>query len=122
VTAKRRLGDFGEAEARRYLEAEGWEWLAANWICPHGELDLVMRDGDEVVFVEVKTRRGEGSGRAEEGVSPAKLRRVFLAAELFLQQGGGFDDLIWRVDLLALTLNDSGAIQRVTHVENLTFG
>ena len=58
--ARRRLGDQGEGHARRYLEARGLTFVAANWRCPAGELDLVMRDGDEIVFVEVKTRHGPG--------------------------------------------------------------
>ena len=120
VTAKRRLGNFGEAYARRHLEARGWTWLAANWSCPLGELDLVMRDGAEVVFVEVKTRRGEGAGRAEDSVGPAKLRRLFAAGETFLQDHGLFDDPIWRVDLVAVTLDAAGVVRRISHVENLT--
>jgi putative endonuclease len=115
---RRRLGSQGEGHARRYLEARGYTYLAMNWHCVAGELDLVMRDGDEVAFVEVKTRRGEQAGRAEESISPAQQPRLLAAAEWFLSEHPELDDLIWRIDLVAITLDASGAVRRVTHVVN----
>ena len=117
-TPRRRLGDRGEERARRFLEAKGYAFLAANWRCAAGELDLVMRDGDEVVFVEVKLRRGEAMGRAEEAVSSAKGRRLLASGEWFLADRPDLGDAIWRIDLVAITLDPSGAVKRVTHVEN----
>ena len=117
-TARRRLGDRGEERARRYLEGKGYVFVAANWRCPAGELDLVMRDGDEVVFVEVKTRRGEGMGRAEEAIRPAQGRRLLAAGEWFLAEAPGPAEAVWRVDLVAITLDGRGAIGRLTHVVN----
>ena len=52
-TTRRLLGNAGERDARRLLEEKGFVFVAANWHCPAGELDLVMRDGEEVVVVEV---------------------------------------------------------------------
>ena len=123
-TPKRRLGDAGEAHARRHLEAKGYRFLAANWRCPAGELDLVLADGDEVVFVEVKTRRGEGLGRAEEAIGRAQASRLFAAAEWFLADHPAHADALWRVDLVAITLDErDGRVSRLTHVENaLTTG
>ena len=117
-TPRRRLGDSGERHARRHLEAKGYAFVAANWRCPGGELDLIMRDRDEVVFVEVKTRHGEQMGRAEEAVSAAKGRRLLAAAEWFLADREDLDGLIWRVDLVAITLDGGGAVRRITHVTN----
>jgi len=118
LTPRRRLGSQGEGHARRYLEGRGYRLLAANWHCAAGELDLVMRDGDEIVGVEVKTRRGEGAGRAEEAISPAQRRRLLAAAEWFLAEHPEWDDLIWRIDLVAITLDAGGAVRRVTHLPN----
>ncbi len=117
-TARRGLGDAGERHARRYLEAKGYVFVTANWRCPAGELDLVMRDGDELVFVEVKTRRGEGAGRAEEAVSAAKGRRLLAAGEWFLSGAPELTELVWRVDLVAITLDRRGAVRRLTHLMN----
>lgn len=117
-TPARRLGDRGEAWARRHLEGKGYVFVAANWRCPAGELDLVMRDGEEVVFVEVKTRRGEGAGRAEEAISAAKARRLLAAGEWFLAGEPTLGEAIWRVDLVAITLDAAGNVRRLTHAVN----
>lgn len=119
ATPKRRLGDAGEGHARRHLEAKGYVFLAANWRCLAGELDLVLRDGDELVFVEVKTRRGERMGRAEEAIGSAQAGRLLAAAEWFLADHPEHAEAVWRVDLVAITLDErDGRVCRVTHVEN----
>jgi putative endonuclease len=112
------LGPRGEDYARRRLEKEGWKFIAANWHCRSGELDLVMRDGNELVFVEVKTRRGDFAGRAEEGISVNKRRRLLLTCEWFLAKHPELDRLIWRVDLVAITVNRSNQVIRFSHVRN----
>jgi putative endonuclease len=117
-TPRRRLGSQGEGHARRYLESRGYQLLRANWHCAAGELDLVMRDGNEIAFIEVKTRRGEGAGRAEEAISVAQGRRLLAAAEWFLAEHPELDDLIWRIDLIAITLGAGGLVRRVTHLPN----
>jgi putative endonuclease len=115
ATSRTRLGQSGEGIARRYLEREGFVFVASNWRCRAGELDLVMRDGDALVFVEVKTRHGEDAGRAEEGISLAKGRRIFAAAEWFLGEHEDLQSAVWRVDLVAITLDERGAVERLTH-------
>ena len=118
LTDRTRLGFAGENFARVHLESRGWTFVAANWHCRSGEIDLVMRDGDELVFVEVKLRRGEHVGSAEEAVSRKKARRLLATADYFLAQHPAYQDHIWRIDLLAITLDASGAIQRTSHIEN----
>ncbi len=93
-------------------------WVASNWHCEAGELDLVMLDGYELVIVEVKTRTGDRSGRAEESISRAKSRKLLATAEWFVDAHPEHADRIWRVDLLALTLRADGSILRVSHVVN----
>ena len=117
-TPRRRLGDRGEGLARRFLEAKGYAFVAANWRCAAGERDLVMRDGAEVVVVEVKLRRGEAMGRAEDAITGAKGRRLLAAGEWFVAERPELADAIWRIDLVAITLDGAGAVARVTHVEN----
>ena len=117
-TPKRALGDRGELAARRLLESKGMRWVASNWHCEAGELDLVMLDGGELVIVEVKTRTGERSGRAEESISRTKGRKLLASAEWFVDAHPDHADRIWRVDLLALTLRADGSILRVSHVVN----
>lgn len=117
-TDRSKLGTAGEGHARRLLEANGYRFLDANWHCPDGELDLVLIDDAELVFVEVKTRRGEGFGSAEESVTPAKGRKLMAAAGWYLQAHPELGDPIWRVDLVAITLGGDGRVVRVSHIEN----
>src|SRR5690606_37769549 len=76
ASARSQRGKCGEAHARAWLEGRGLRFVTRNWHCQAGELDLVMIDGDELVFVEVKTRTGDGHGRASEAVGTAKRRRI----------------------------------------------
>jgi putative endonuclease len=117
-TARQGLGVAGERLARRHLEGQGYAYVAANWRNTGGELDLVMRDGDVLVFVEVKTRRGERLGAAEEAVTSAQARRLLLAAQSFLATRPDLSELFWRIDLVAVTLAPSGAVSRLTHIAN----
>ena len=117
-TARQGLGTAGERLARHHLEELGYMFVAANWRFPGGELDLVMRDGDVLVFVEVKTRRGEHLGAAEESVSAAQTRRLVRASQMFLASHPDLADAFWRIDLLAITLSPSGAVSRLTHIPN----
>jgi putative endonuclease len=114
-SARQGLGAAGERHARRHLEQQGYQFIAANWRCQFGELDLVMRDGEMLVFVEVKTRRGERMGGAEESVTQVKARRLLMAAQTFLTNNRHHAAAIWRVDLVAITLGASGAVTRLTH-------
>jgi putative endonuclease len=115
-TARQGLGAAGERLARRHLERQGYQFVAANWRRPYGELDLIMRDGDVLAFVEVKTRRGERLGAAEETVSPAQSRRLLRAAQSFVAERPDLANLFWRIDLIAVTLSPSGAVSRLTHI------
>ncbi|MBL8129248.1 MAG: YraN family protein [Thermomicrobiales bacterium] len=120
-TARQGLGDAGERLARRQLEADGYTCLAEQWRCPAGELDLVMQQGETLVFVEVKVRRG-GLIEAEQAVTPAQQRRLMAAVQSFLVAHPEFQDVIWRIDLLGITLDRTGRITRVSHLENAITG
>lgn len=111
------LGKHGEEIARAYLESSGYKFVTANWRCQAGEVDLVMTDEDELVFVEVKTRRGERSGRAEEAVSSAKAARLLASADWFVADHPDHRDRIWRCDLVAVSFRNSGR-PIVTHYVN----
>lgn len=77
ISHNRRLGARGEALAAEYLETRGYLIIDRNWRGGRqGELDLVARDGDEIVAIEVKTRRGTGSGHPFEAITAMKARRL----------------------------------------------
>ena len=74
------LGHDGEDLAAAHLTAAGMQVLARNWRCREGELDIVARDGDALVFVEVKTRSGTAFGEPSEAVGRVKARRIHVLA------------------------------------------
>ena len=78
------LGAYGERIAVRALTDSGLQVLDRNWRCRDGELDVVARDGDALVFCEVKTRRGVGYGHPVEAVTRAKQRRLRTLAHRWL--------------------------------------
>jgi putative endonuclease len=112
--------------AARHLEERGWTLLDRNWRGSGGELDLVALDGDVVVVVEVKTRRGQAFGHPAEAVTAAKLRRLRrLTGEWLDQHAGGHGQGAARrryrevrVDVVAVTVPSSGAA-RVEHLEGV---
>jgi putative endonuclease len=114
------LGAWGENLAARHLAGKGYEIVARNWRCETGELDLVARDGEDLAFVEVRTRRGQALGSPEESVTPAKQARLINLAETYVQvedwQGG------WRIDVVAVVLDQRGRLLRVDHYENAITG
>ena len=87
MTARRDLGNLGEAEAARYLRKRGYTLLASQWRCRYGELDLVARDrSGTICFVEVKLRRAGGQALPREAVDARKQQRLRSAAAAYLSQ------------------------------------
>lgn len=78
------LGRLGEELALDFLRKRGMTILDVNWHFHHLELDIVAKDGDELVFVEVKTRSTSYFGNPEEAVSPQKMSRIINAAEAYI--------------------------------------
>jgi len=76
MRVKDAVGRYGERLAAAHLEAAGLVLLDRNWRCRAGELDIVARDGDELVFVEVKTRSSLAFGAPAEAVDAAKAGRI----------------------------------------------
>jgi putative endonuclease len=117
-TPRARLGDSGERVAEQALEKLGWKVLARKWRGIAGEVDLIADEGTLIVLVEVKTRRGESHGRAEEAVSAAQCRRLIQLGQEFIESVPELEDRYWRVDLIAITLDRAGRIARYSHIED----
>jgi putative endonuclease len=94
------IGRAAEDRALVFLEKAGLCLLERNFRCRAGEIDLIMREGGTIVFVEVRLRRVSRFGTAAESVGSAKLRRVQFAAELWLRLRGR--DSPARIDVLTL--------------------
>lgn len=115
MRAKDAVGRYGERVAARHLAQRGMELLDRNWRGQGGELDLLARDGDVLVVVEVKTRRGTAFGHPAEAVTPAKLERIrrlagqWLAARARVPGGRRFAEV--RVDVVAVVVPRAGAAE-----------
>lgn len=111
------LGAYGEAVAARHLVEAGMVLLDRNWRCPSGEIDLVLRDGQTLVFCEVKTRSSTAYGSPLESVSAAKASRLRRLAALWIQAHGvRVRDV--RIDLVGV-LHSAGATAEVDHVQGV---
>jgi putative endonuclease len=113
---KQALGRWGEDLAVAHLERAGYTVLARNWRCREGELDVVVRDGPVVAFVEVKTRSGVLYGEPAEAVGLTKARRIRLLAGRWLvdQRPRDVEDL--RFDVVSV-LRRPGEPPLVTHLQ-----
>ncbi len=118
TTERTKLGSVGEHLARLILERKGMAFVEANWRAPSGEIDLVMRDGELLVMVEVKVRRGERAGTAEESISRAKATRLLATGEWYVAEHPEHADRPWRIDLVAITIDGRGVVTRVQHIED----
>jgi len=108
----KRTGRLGEDLACAALEERGYEVLARGWRCRQGEVDIIARDGDCWVFVEVKTRRGSGAGQPEEGLTPRKAARLVILAETYLMEHA-LANVSWRIDMVAIDLDRQDRVRRL---------
>jgi putative endonuclease len=99
------LGRFGEDLARERLKDCGYRILTTNYRCPFGEIDVIARDGDVLVFVEIKTRKNKSLGRVKEAVNFRKQRQISKVALTYMKSHN-----LWRrkarFDVVAVGLLD----------------
>lgn len=102
TAARQRRGRAGEELAATWYAERGWEVLDRNWRVREGEIDIVVRRDDTLVFCEVKTRTSDRYGTAAAAVTPAKQRRLRTLARLYLSTTGNRSPRI-RFDVAAVT-------------------
>ncbi|MEH3076834.1 MAG: YraN family protein [Quadrisphaera sp.] len=113
---RREVGAHGERVAEAHLVSAGAEVLDRNWRCRWGELDLVVRDGDALVGVEVRTRRTSASGTPLESVTPLKVARLRRLLGLWCAAHPDRDRAArLRLDVVGVVLDASGRAS-VQHV------
>ncbi|EMA4504184.1 YraN family protein [Enterobacter hormaechei] len=104
--SRKQTGDALELKARRWLEGKGLRFVAANVRGRGGEIDLIMKDGQTIVFVEVRYRQSSRFGGAAASVTLAKQQKLLQTAHLWLaRHNGSFDTVDCRFDVVAFTGN-----------------
>jgi len=111
------IGEYGERLACEYLVGLGYVVIDRNWRCDQGELDIVAREGDCLVFCEVKTRRSTAFGPPVESVTPAKAARLRRLAVSWLREHMEHAEQV-RIDVIGVLRPATGPAQ-VEHLRDV---
>ena len=114
---RRNTGILGEKLAGDFLKKRGYRILEANYRCPAGEVDLIAEHKDYLVFIEVRTKRSREFGTPEESITPTKRERLRTVASYYQQTHCNLPQL-WRIDVVAVELNQKGKPSRIELIEN----
>lgn len=100
--SKESKGQKAEGQARRYLQDQGLTFITQNYRCRQGEIDLIMQDRDQLVFVEVKYRQTSHYGHGIEFVTPQKQRKIIYTARHYLHQNRATEYYSSRFDVVSI--------------------
>ena len=118
---RRKTGMLGEKIACEFLGKNGYSIIETNYRCTEGEIDIVARRVDTLVFIEVRTKRSRQFGSPEESITARKKEKLRALAERYGQE---HDDLpaSWRIDVVAIQLDNDDRVKRIQHIENAVEG
>ena len=114
---RRDVGILGEKIAKDFLEKKGYHIIETNYRSPEGEIDIIAKHGDFLVFVEVRTKTSLEFGSPEESITPAKMERLKATAAYYQQTHNNLPSLL-RIDVVAIELNPKGKVSRIELIEN----
>jgi len=114
---RRDVGILGEKLAKDFLKRKGYRITETNYRCPEGEIDIIAKQGDFLVFVEVRTKTSLEFGSPEESITPTKKERMKATAAHYQQTHSNLPPL-WRIDVVAIELNPKGKPLRIELIEN----
>ena len=114
---RQEVGKRGEKAAQKFLKKRGYRIRETGFRCRHGEIDIIAQKRDYLVFVEVRTKSNLDFGTPEESITQVKKERLIASA---LTYTTSHDNLppSWRIDFVAIELDDKGKIKRIDHIEN----
>lgn len=117
MRSTRHTGKRGEKLAQQFLTRRGYTIVNTNWSTRFGEIDIVARLDDLLVFVEVKTRHSQDTETAFASITPAKHERIIKAVYQYLHDHELEDDVRWRIDAIGIALNKNRS-PIIDHVED----
>jgi putative endonuclease len=116
TTARKRTGDAGEKAAARFLISRGYSILDTNFRCRYGEIDIIARHKECLVFVEVRTKKSLAFGTPQESITRSKMDKLILTAQTYMQQHEDMS-LNWRIDVIAIVLEGDGTVRSIELLE-----
>lgn len=105
IHTKKELGKIGEELAVEYLEKNKYQIIKRNFYCRQGEIDIIAKDKEEIVFIEVKTRSNINFGNPSEAVNYIKQKHIYKSAQFFLYKTNSLDKLI-RFDVIEVLIEE----------------
>ena len=114
---RRDTGILGEKLAKEFLRKKGYYILETNYRCPEGEIDIIAKKKDFLAFIEVRTKMSLEFGSPEESITPTKMARLRATASHFRQTHDNLPQL-WRIDMVAVELDQKGKLSRIELIEN----
>ena len=108
---------MGEKIARNFLKKRGYRIIETNYRCRNGEIDIVARQKGCLVFIEVRTKTSLKFGTPEESISATKRAKMRVTAARYLQSHQKLPES-WRIDFVAVELDEKGKAERVEIFEN----
>lgn len=116
---KKLLGSFGEDIAAKFLEKKGYKIIERNFSIRYGEIDIVALESGALVFIEVKTRKGDLFGGGIEAITPWKMQNLVRSAQFYKLKNPHLPDGL-RIDAVAIQLSPEGVVADIELVKNLT--
>jgi putative endonuclease len=104
MNTKKHQGRHAENFAKRFLQQQGLETIEENYFCKKGEIDLIMREGEQLVFVEVKYRRNTHYGSGAEAVTYHKRQKIIYSARHYLHRHQLSNMTSSRFDVISMSL------------------
>ena len=114
---RQQVGKLGEKAARKFLKKQGYRIRETGFRCHHGEIDIIAQKKDSLVFVEVRTKISLDFGTPEESITQAKKEKLIASALTYTTTHQNLPSL-WRIDVVAIELDDKGKTQRIELIEN----
>ncbi len=114
---RQEIGRLGEKLALRHLKKRGYRILDRNFRCRRGEIDIVAEQKDYLVFVEVRTKTTVAFGTPEESITQTKKDHLVAAALTYISEHPKLPPL-WRIDVVAIELEQKGRGKRIEIIEN----
>jgi putative endonuclease len=118
---RKETGNIGEQLALNFLKEKGFRILETNYRCPMGEIDIIARQKECLVFVEVRTKGNSAFGSPEESITLTKKRHLISSANHYLQEQEKMPSS-WRIDVVAVEMESDNRLKRIELIENAIEG